>query len=86
MNATGGICGAASVRRFAKPRSKETLRVRYQIEGMQPARASFVRSGAPCFTYGQQTLIEQKSSTVCALEINAGPAAPAKIRPYQHLV
>jgi len=67
-------------RRCAKPRSKETLRVRYQIEGMQHARASFVRSGAPWFTYGQQTLIGQKSATVCALEINAGPGAPAKIR------
>jgi hypothetical protein len=50
------------------------------------ARASVVRSSAPWFTYGQQTLIEQKSTTLCVLEINAGPAAPAKIRPYEHLV
>ena len=39
---------------------------------MQHARASFVRSGAPGFTKGQQTLIEQISATLCALEINRG--------------
>jgi hypothetical protein len=39
---------------------------------MQHARASFVRSGAPGFTKGQQTLIEQISATLCALEINVG--------------
>jgi hypothetical protein len=63
-------------RQCAKPRSKEMLRVSYQIEGMQ--HASFVRSGAPWFTYDQQILIEQKSTTLCT--------APAKIRPHQNLV
>jgi hypothetical protein len=38
----------------------------YQIEGMQ--HASFVRSGAPWFTYGQQILIEQKSTTLCTAQ------------------